>query len=79
MSRAKDGDGRHLLDLSDGTRERLYTINEAASRLNIDPRKLVNAVRTGAVRSYTSLAPYPLLRLADVLAAIDPSPEGGWR
>lgn len=69
----------YLFDLAEQTRERLHTVEHAAELLGLDPAKLAHAVQTGVVRSHTGRGPYPLLRLADVLAAIDCSPTGRWR
>jgi hypothetical protein len=59
--------------------EQLYTIDQAAALLKLNPDKLREAVEAGVIRSHTGLARTPLLRLADILAAIDFSLDGGWR
>jgi hypothetical protein len=69
---------RYLVDRSDWSVERLYTIPEAAALLRIDPLKLAEAVRAGVVRSIGRTG-VPLVRLSDVLAAIDCSQNGCWR
>ena len=59
--------------------EPFYTVSEAAALLNINLRRLEHAIRTGVVKSYTSLARHPLVRISEILAAIDVSPNGGQR
>jgi excisionase family DNA binding protein len=51
--------------------EKLYTIQEAAALLNIYPWKLRRAIKKGLIPSYTLLNSRRLVRLSEVVAAMN--------
>ncbi|ARJ66455.1 hypothetical protein WV31_12645 [Magnetospirillum sp. ME-1] len=51
--------------------EPLYSIHQAASLLNLHPWKLRRAVKSGLIPSYALLNSRRLVRLSEVVAAIN--------
>ena len=57
--------------------ERLLTIQEAAKALGVHPWALRRAVKSGTIPAYAPFNGRKLVRLSEVVAAIDASKIGG--
>lgn len=57
--------------------ERLFTIKAAAEQIGLPYWKLCRAVKRGLVPSHTLLNSKKLVRLSEIVAALDPSFIGG--
>ena len=59
--------------------ESFYTLKEAAAKLSLPYHKVQRAAKRGLFPTYRLLDRRPLIRLSEVIAAIEASKTGGQR
>jgi hypothetical protein len=77
MERDMNAINPNAVQLAPLLQEKLTTVKKAADTLGLPPWKLRRAAKAGAFPTYTVLNSRRLVRLSEVIAAIEASKKGG--